>query len=87
MIKEEIDTHSTRLYTSFYYENHLNFPMVTVQKGKDGRLIADWPCMITDGPIGGYSVAETGAYVLEAFKKPQEWIGELRAFEAILGLH
>ena len=30
---------------------------------------------MTDGPIGGYAVAETGAYVLEAFKKPQEWIG------------
>lgn len=31
---------------------------------------------MTDGPIAGYSVAETGAYVLEAFKKPQEWIGK-----------
>ncbi|OCB89796.1 NmrA-domain-containing protein [Sanghuangporus baumii] len=66
----------TSLYTSFYYENHLIFPSLTVTKRPDGRLVADWPCMLTDGPIGGYSVAETGAYVLEAFKKPQEWIGK-----------
>ena len=56
----------------------LNFPAVNLQK-KDGRVVADWPILITDGPIGGYSVAETGAYVLEAFKKPEEWIGKLQA--------
>ena len=65
-----------RLYTSFYYENFLQFPSLALKKGPNDKLIADWPLLMTDGPLGGYSVAETGAYVLEAFKKPQDWIGE-----------
>lgn len=44
-------------------------------KGKGKKLVADWPILLSDGPIGGYSVAETGAYVREAFTKPHEWIG------------
>ena len=30
----------------------------------------------TDGPIPGYAVADTGAYVLAAFKDPGRWIGK-----------
>ena len=59
------------VYTNFYYENFLNFLPL---KKKDGKIIADWPLLITDGPLGGYSVAETGAYVREAFSNPKEWI-------------
>lgn len=40
-----------------------------------GKIIADWPFLITDGPIGAYSVGDTGAYALHAFKHPEEWIG------------
>ena len=44
-------------------------------KVEDGKIVADWPFLITDGPIGAYSVDDTGAYALHAFKHPDEWIG------------
>ena len=63
------------MYTSFYYSNFLALPQLRLKTRPDGTLLADWPNVATDGPIGGYDVAETGAYILEAFKKPDEWIG------------
>lgn len=36
--------------------------------------------MWTDGPIPGYAVADTGAYVLAAFKDPGRWIGSFCAY-------
>ncbi|KAH8109509.1 NmrA-domain-containing protein [Phellopilus nigrolimitatus] len=66
----------TSLYTSFYFENFLTFPLLMFKKSEDGTVVADWPDILTDGPIGGYCVSETGAYVLEAFKNPGEWIGK-----------
>lgn len=50
------------------------FPFMMFQL-QGGEIVADWPSLLTDGPIGGYSVADTGAYVLEAFKHPEDWIG------------
>ena len=64
-----------RLHTAFYYENFINLPMFGVEKQADGTYVANWPFLMSDGPIGSFSVAETGAYVLEALKKPEEWIG------------
>jgi hypothetical protein len=32
--------------------------------------------MWTDGLIGAYSVADTGAFVLEAFRNPTAWLNE-----------
>ena len=58
--------------TAFYYDNMINIFGI---KNVEGQLVADWPLMITDGPIGMYDVADTGAYVVEAFSKPGEWIG------------
>ena len=71
------------LYTSFYYSNFLLLPSLHLKRKPDGTLLADWNNLQTDGPIGGYDVAETGAYVLEAFKNADEWIGTayLRLFE------
>ncbi|KAI5117652.1 hypothetical protein M0805_001307 [Coniferiporia weirii] len=67
----------TSIYTSFYYENFLSFPVFLFKKAEHGgKIVADWEYLLTDGPIGGYSVGETGAYVLEALKKPEEWIGK-----------
>ena len=60
--------------TSFYYDNMINFFSI---KNEGGRLVADWPLMKTDGPVGMYDVADTGAYVVEAFSKPDEWLGEI----------
>ena len=68
-----------RFYTVFYFENLINIPVFHLKKKPDGTLLADWPVMWSDGLTGGFSVAESGAYVLEAFKKPQEWIGEVAA--------
>ncbi|EJC99553.1 NAD-binding protein [Fomitiporia mediterranea MF3/22] len=63
----------TSIFTVFYFENFLYlFPLKKVV----GKVIADWPLMWTDGPLGGYSVTETGAYALAAFKNPNEWIGK-----------
>lgn len=50
-----------------------------MKKGESGKLTAQWPLMWTDGPLGAFSVAETGTYVLTAFKNPQEWIGQLHS--------
>ncbi|KAI5116408.1 hypothetical protein M0805_006226 [Coniferiporia weirii] len=65
----------TSLYTSFYFENFVGFPTFMFKKTTEGKFVAEWPYLLTDGPVGGYSVGETGAYVLEALKKPTEWIG------------
>ena len=59
----------------FYFENFTTFPYFSLKKGPDDTLIADWPLLWSDGPVGGFSVAETGIYALEAFKKPEEYIG------------
>lgn len=64
-----------RLYTCFYFENFFGSTAFSVKKGDDGGLVADWSLLWSDGPIWGYSVAETGAFVLEALKKPDEWVG------------
>lgn len=63
-----------RLFTVFYMENLLYLPFFSLSK-VDGKVVADWPLMLTDGKIFGYSVTETGAYVLEAFKNSKKWIG------------
>lgn len=70
----------SRLITAFYYENFHIFPDMAIKKSDSGRLTAHWPLMWTDGPLGAFSVAETGAYVLTAFKNPAEWIGQLQRF-------
>lgn len=51
-------------------------PPFTFSKSETGEPFADWPLLLTDGPIGGYSVADTGAYVRVAFKDPAKWIGK-----------
>ena len=63
----------TRFYTSFYYENFIN--ILPFKKDDKGNILADWPIVYTDGPISGYAVEDSGAYVVEAFKKPDEWLG------------
>lgn len=62
-----------RLYTAFYYENFAR--LLPLTKGEDGKLSAHWPLLWTDGPIGVYAAADTGAYVKEALKNPERWIG------------
>lgn len=51
---------------------------MAVKKGESGKLTAHWSLMWTDGPLGAFSVAETGIYVLTAIKNPQEWVGQLQ---------
>lgn len=67
---------AVRLYTAFYYENHLNLPPFKLSKSETGEPLADWPILLSDGPIGGYSVTDTGAYVRVAFKDSAKWIGK-----------
>ncbi|TDL19695.1 NAD-binding protein [Rickenella mellea] len=65
----------TSLYTAFYYENFATF--FKLAKNADGGLEANWPpVMLSDGPLGMYAVEDTGAWVLEAFKNPTEWVGK-----------
>jgi len=67
----------TSLYTVFYFENHLNLPPFKLAKGSTpGTALADWPILLSDGPIGGYSVTDTGGYALAAFKDPKTWLGK-----------
>jgi len=81
--KVEVDKHlksiglpHTSLYTNFYFQNFLAFPNFKVTKADDGSLVADWALLWTDGPIGAYSVIDTGAYVLAIFKDPTTWLGK-----------
>lgn len=68
----------SRLFTAFYFENLIYlFPL---KKGDNGSVVADWPLLWSDGPLGGYAVEDTGAYVVEAFKKPDQWIGRPEKF-------
>ncbi|TDL21423.1 NAD(P)-binding protein [Rickenella mellea] len=65
----------TSLYTACYYENFTTFARLTTNA--DGALEANWgPINWSDGPLGAYSVEDTGAFVLHAFKNPNEWIGK-----------
>jgi len=78
----------TSLYTAFYFENFINQDVFKLRKGVvDGtklEVVADWPVLWTDGPIPGYAVADTGAYVLAAFKEPEKWIGrDIKVFAEI----
>jgi hypothetical protein len=45
-----------------------------VKDPSTGRPTANWPLFWSDGPIGAYSVADTGAFVLEALKHPETWL-------------
>ncbi|KAH8113593.1 NmrA-domain-containing protein [Phellopilus nigrolimitatus] len=75
----------TSLVTAFYYENFYIFPDMALKKNEAGKLVAHWPLLWTDGPLGAFSVAETGAYVLAAFKNPKEWIGnDIRLLSEII---
>jgi len=73
----------TSLYTVAYFEIFLSF--FPLKRDADGTLEADWPILVTDGTIGGFAVADTGAWVLESFRKPGEWIGkDLRIISEVI---
>lgn len=46
------------LYTPFFFENFTNVWSVT--KSDDGKIVADWPILWSDGPIVAFSAADTG---------------------------
>jgi len=70
----------TSVYTDFYFENFTNPAMSVFAFKKNpalpGTYLAEWPLLWSDGLIPGYAVADTGAYVLAAFKDPGRWIGK-----------
>jgi len=45
------------------------------QKEADGNLLFNLP-MVSDGKIFMYAVEDTGAFVAEAFRNPDKWIGK-----------
>ncbi len=64
----------TSLCTSFYYENFTWWFKLT--KNAEGVVEANWPpILLSDAPIPCYAVEDTGAWVLQAFKDSNEWIG------------
>ena len=66
---------SSRLYTVAYFESFVPGTLFPYTKVAEGKYAADWPLVWSDGKLGLYSVADTGAFVLAAFKEPQAWIG------------
>lgn len=65
----------TSLYTSFYFENFNFNGMLPLRKRTDDSY--DFPLpLITDASFAVYSAAETGAWVLAAFKNPEEWLNK-----------
>ena len=64
------------LITTFYFENFIFFGFTQLKKVSDTKYLLDLPLLDTDGPVGGYSVTDTGKYVVAALKDPQTWIGE-----------
>jgi len=65
----------TLVVPGFYFENFLLQPFQALKK-EDGKLVADWPLFVTDGPIGGFSVSDFGAYAFKAFIDPHVWNGK-----------
>ncbi|KLO09041.1 NmrA-like protein [Schizopora paradoxa] len=65
----------TSVYTSFYFENFTN-PIMGLAIKKENGYVAEWPTLWSDGPIPGYAVADTGAWVLAAFKDPSRFVGQ-----------
>ena len=67
------------------FENFLLFDFCKLSKVSDSeprKYIANWPLLLSDGPIGGFTVTEIGAYALEIFKDPKKWIGKCLSFMA-----
>jgi hypothetical protein len=59
-----------------YYENISN-PAFGLLTRKNGLIVLDFG-LPSDTPITMYSVQQTGAWILQAFKHPEEWIGKLQ---------
>jgi len=57
---------------AFYYSNFFKFVQ---PKKEEGRLVWQWP-MPADKQLPMYDVADTGAWVVEAFNHPDKWIGK-----------
>ncbi|KLO07079.1 NAD(P)-binding protein [Schizopora paradoxa] len=70
----------TSIYTDFYFENFSNPAMdvfaIKKHPSQPGSFVAEWPTLWSDGPIPGYAVADTGAYVLAAFKDPSRFVAQ-----------
>ena len=49
-------------------------------------LVGDWPFLKSDGPLGAYSVAETGIYAVQAFKNPNKWLSKIILIHTIFTL-
>ncbi|KAH7097878.1 NAD(P)-binding protein [Auriculariales sp. MPI-PUGE-AT-0066] len=62
----------------FYYENfaHPTFGLLAPSKDVEGEYTVNL-ALPKDIPVLMYSVEQTGAWVLEAFKNPDKWIGQL----------
>jgi len=79
---KKIGVPRTSLYTTFFMENFTG--SMSPSKRTDGSYDLPLP-MITDGPMAIYSAAETGAYALAAFIRPQDWLNkDLRIATAFL---
>jgi len=74
---DKIGVPTTNVLTSFYYENLLSEGFHMTSK-RDDTVVFSLPYP-SDSTIPAYSVADTGAFVLEAFSHPDKWIGKTLA--------
>ncbi|KZV86652.1 NAD(P)-binding protein [Exidia glandulosa HHB12029] len=65
----------TALYNSTYYENLGNKAFGTLKKLDDGTYSVELP-FPEDAYIPSYSVDQSGGWVLEVFKKPEQYTGK-----------
>jgi len=71
---DKIGVPSSNVLTSFYYENFLSEAARMVSWRDDTVVFSlAYP---GDASIPAYAVADTGAFVLEAFNNPDKWMGK-----------
>lgn len=65
--------------TTFYMENFIFFGFCQLKRSasKPNNYVLDLPLLDTDGPVGAFSVVDTGKYVVAVLKDPKTWIGAL----------
>jgi uncharacterized protein YbjT (DUF2867 family) len=66
----------TAIHLPAYYENFLGFPVMTPRHQADGSFVFNMPIHPDKGFIPLFSVADSGPFVLEALRHPEQYLGK-----------
>ncbi|ELR24657.1 NmrAlike family protein [Acanthamoeba castellanii str. Neff] len=66
----------TAIHFPAYYENHLGFPTMTPRRQADGTFVLSMPIDPDQARLPLFSVADSGAFVVEALNYPDLYLGK-----------